>query len=241
MQIKINDKILSIPPYISTSWTHIAALHMKGSLLAITLTDGDTINISGLPTETIEIIFNYHAAYLEKENFNMNAASLPRQPKNDLFNGLFDQTGESGVKLVLGSIDGLGAAMQHNPTQADAPDLPAELLQKISAITKLIVPLDESFSPKAEPFCNCFHCQIARVINPQPAVAAINEEAVDHEEVKDEDLQFQQWAIIQTGDRLFSVTNRLDTHEKYNVYLGNPVGCTCGKQGCAHIVAVLKS
>ena len=61
------------------------------------------------------------------------------------------------------------------------------------------------------------------------------------EEVTDRDLSFQQWAIEQTGDKLFCVTNKLDRLEKYNVFLGDPVGCTCGIQGCEHILAVLKS
>lgn len=232
MQIKITDKILSIPPYISTSWAHIAALHMKGNLLVITLTDGNTVNVSNLAKETIDLIFNYHAVYLEKEN------STPLSvEKRDSFNGLFEQAGDSSMRLILGSADGLSNVTQHNPAQADAPDLPSELLQKISTITKIVMPLDESFTPKAEPSCNCFHCQIARALNPTP----VETQDKDHEVVKDEELQFQQWDIKPIGDKLFSVVNRLDTHETYRVYLGQPVGCTCGGSGCEHILAVLKS
>ena len=47
--------------------------------------------------------------------------------------------------------------------------------------------------------------------------------------------------ITQTGDKLFTVVNKLDPQENYHVYLGHPVGCTCGKQGCEHILVVLKS
>ena len=55
--------------------------------------------------------------------------------------------------------------MQHNPSQADAPDIPPDILQKIGAITKIIAPTEEQvFLPKAEPNCNCFHCQIARSV-----------------------------------------------------------------------------
>ena len=43
------------------------------------------------------------------------------------------------------------------------------------------------------------------------------------------------------NDKLFTVINKLDQQEKYNVFLGEPVGCTCGKQGCEHMLAVLKS
>ncbi len=237
MPIKINEKILSIPPYISTSWSHITALHIKGNLLVIVLIDGDTINIPGLSKETIELIFNHHATYLENESFNLSHP--PSSPKKESLSSLLDQVTEPTIRLAFGSLDGLGAVMQHNPAQANAPTLPPELLQKISGIAKIIAPLEDSLLPKAELSCNCFYCQIARALNPQND--GEEELKPELEEIKDEELQFQQWNIIQTGNNLFSVINRLDDHEKYSVYLGHPVGCTCGKQGCEHILAVLKS
>jgi hypothetical protein len=231
MSIKITDKILSIPPYISTNWSRIAALHMKGGVLAITLVDGDTLHIPNLKPETVNLIFQHHAVYLEKEQSSSAGGDSSK------IKGMMDE-GEPTIRLAFGtSLDGLGGMMQHNPNQSDAPDLPPEILQKISAIAKIIAPTEELLLPKAEAACNCFHCQIARAINPDTDSAP---HAIEHE-VTDEDLSFQQWSIEQTGDKLFSVVNRLDEHEKYNVYLGEPVGCTCGKQGCEHILAVLKS
>lgn len=230
MTIKITDKMLSIPPYVSTSWSHIAALHMKGGILALTLMDGDTLHIPNLSSETIQLIFQHHAIYLEKEQ----TASM--HPDISKIKNLMEQE-EPSFRLAFGSsMEGLGSMMQHNPTQADAPNLPPEVLQKISAIAKILAPSDELLIPKSEQGCNCFHCQIARALNPV-CTATLPEEM----EIDDEELSFQQWAITQTGDKLYSVINRLDEHEKYNVYLGNPVGCTCGKQGCEHILAVLKS
>ena len=128
--------------------------------------------------------------------------------------------------------------MQHNPAQANSPDLPEEVLNKVSAIAKIVTPEDMKSLPKAEPHYNCIHCQIARAIH--KGIQNMDGEREDEEEVADEELQFQQWDIKQKGE-LFVVTNRLDTAEQYHVYLGNPVGCTCGKSGCEHIVAVLKS
>ena len=64
MTIKITDKILSIPPYISTSWSRIAALHMKGGVLAITLVDGDTLHIPNLDPETIQFNFSISCAFI---------------------------------------------------------------------------------------------------------------------------------------------------------------------------------
>lgn len=230
MAIKITDKILSIPPYISTKWSRISALHMKGGVLAITLVNGETIHIPNLSQETIHLIFQQHAVSLEKEQ----SSSLPPGPDVSKWKEFMEQE-EPSIRLAFGtSMDGWGNMMQHNPTQADAPDLPAEILQKIGAIAKIITPADELLLPKAETGCNCFYCQIARVLNPVPTSS-------NELEVNAEELSFQQWTITQTGDQLYLVVNRLDEQEKYNVYLGQPIGCTCGKQGCEHILAVLKS
>lgn len=229
MDIKITDKILSIPPYISTSWSRIAALHMKGGILAITLVDDDTIHISNLNSETIHSIFQHHAVYLEKEHTNSNVPDLSG------LKGIVDQE-EPSIRLAFGtSLDGLGNIMQHNPNQADSPDLPPEIIQKIGAIAKIITPVDELVLPQAELNCNCFYCQIARALNPLSLTEILEEPET---EVSEQDLQFQKWSITQTGDKLYSVSNE---HEKYNVYLGQPVGCTCGQHGCDHLLAVLKS
>lgn len=234
MSIKITDKILSVPPYISTSWARIAALHMKGSLLAITLVDGDTLHIPNLNSETIHLIFQHHATYLDKEYPTPSPSIADSAPaKNNM-----ESQGKSAIRLTFGtSLDGLGNMMQHNPDQIDAPDLPPEILQQIGTIAKIITPPDELVLPKAELNCNCFHCQIIRALNPESPSPSVAEET----EVLEQDLQFQQWSITQTGENLFCVINRLDEHEKYNVFLGQPVGCTCGQSGCEHILAVLKS
>ncbi len=60
-------------------------------------------------------------------------------------------------------------------------------------------------------------------------------------EVKEEDLRFQQWTACRLEENMYSVTIKLDSIEHYHVYLGDPMGCTCGKKGCEHIVAVLLS
>lgn len=236
MQIKVTEKILSITPYISTTWSQIAALHMKGSNLAVTLADGDTILIPNLSTESIGLIFQHHSLHLEKEQ---TPAQKELFPGNQMLKELMDPQGEPGFRMTFGPLDGLNTAMQHNPAQANAPDLPPEIIQKISAIAHIIAPSDESVLPQPELFCNCFHCQIARAINAFSPPTLIHKE--EQEAVTEDDLHFQEWSITQTGAQLFSVTHRLDDLEKYNVFLGDPVGCTCGKQGCEHILAVLKS
>lgn len=237
--MKINEKILSIPPYISTTWSQIAALRMKGSVLSVTMTDGETINISGLSSDLINQIFSYHAAFLEKETLPSSQTSYPAT-KGGFKEGLGPLAESTTLSFAFGTIDGMNMMAQHNPAQADAPDLPSEVLQNISEIAKTALPLGDLQLPKSEQHCNCFYCQIARVINPSELLI---ESSVEHEEevVTEDELRFEQWSIIQTGDNLYNVTSRLDDNEKYSVFLGHPVGCTCGKDGCEHILAVLKS
>lgn len=233
--MKINDKILSIPPYISTSWSYIKSLQMKGPFLVITLMGGESINIPNLKGDIIEQIFAAHANYLENRSEN------PKEQSGSFTQTIFNpETTEMPFKLGIGSIDGLGNPLMHNPNQKDAPDIPKQILQKIATIAKIISPEDISAMPKAEPHCNCLHCQIARTINNVVDPAHTTHEEQE-EVVKDDELAFQQWDVSQTGDNLYNVINRLDTQEKYSVYLGHPVGCTCGKSTCEHIVAVLKS
>lgn len=230
MPIKITSKVLSIPPYLSTSWSQIVAIHGKEEFLAVTLVTGDTIQLNGLNPEVIEIIFFYHAAYLEQENDSIVTINEDKEVKSEE---------PVSFQMAFGnSIEGLGSMMQHNADQMNAPTLPLEVLEKVNAISKIIAPTGETSLPQAVENCNCFYCQLARVINPSVKEIEVEEEK---EEVLEKDLQFQQWSINQTGDHLFNVTNRLDTQESYRVFLGKPVGCTCGKEKCEHILAVLRS
>lgn len=241
--MKINKKILSIPPYLSTTWEHVASLRLMNTDLLITLKSGETIIIPNLQPSALESIFNYHVAFMEDEDkpAGRSAVSFPKvgeKPHAD--HAIFEQdpNAEGIFKLGLGNAEGLGIAMQHNPELAHAPDLPKEMLDKIGAIAK-IVSTEEMPIPKAEPHCNCPYCQIARAV--YCASFSVCEEKTEEEIVREEDLQFQEWEIVQSGDKLFTVINKLDFQEKYSVYLGHPVGCTCGKTGCEHILAVLKS
>jgi len=243
--MKINDKILSLPPYISTSWDQVSTLRMKGNHLSITLKGGDSIDIPTLTSETIEKIFKAHADYLEletQENYSKTKENLSFN-KQLLAQTLFTQdTRDLPFRFGISGMEGMNAVLQHNPEQSDAPDIPEPILRKISAIAKIVGPEETSTLPEAEPNCNCVYCQLTRAISgkgietTQKPIEEEQEEIISHEE-----LTFQQWDIAPSGEKLFTVTNRLDAHEKYNVYLGSPVGCTCGNQSCEHIVAVLKS
>lgn len=243
--MKINDKILSLPPYISTSWDQVSALRMKANHLSITLKNGDSIDIPALVPEIIEKIFQAHADHLElqTEKSYLETKQNTSFNKQLLAQTLFGQDpGELPFRFGISGIDGMSAALQHNPDQSDAPNIPEPILRKISAIAKIVGPEEASTLPKAEPNCNCVYCQLTRAISGegQEPVHLMAEES-EEETVNEGDLAFQQWDIAPAGDKLFTVTSRLDTNEKYSVYLGSPVGCTCGHPSCEHIVAVLKS
>lgn len=237
MFIKINDKVICIPPYISTGWSFIAALRTQDGSLVVQLIDGENVFIPGLDRQTIESVFMHHAGYLEKEEID-SRISDENENKISGFPELFNK--DSLVKFTFNGAfpDHPAEFMQHNPDRRDAPDLPEEVLLKISAISRIIVPSSDFIVPQPEVGCNCFHCQIGRALRSSKDPSGGEDLK---EEVREEDLQFRQWDIVQSDNRLFSVVNRLDDHEKYTVFLGEPVGCTCGKTGCEHLLAVLKS
>lgn len=251
--MKINTKIFSVPPYISTSWTNVSALHMKSGVLVVSLIDGETIEVPGLNAASIEHVFTTHANYLEaEEGQGQEMAMQPLKsgiihsirPFTEMINPNMLPDDEATFRLSIGTLGELGSVLHHNQSQSDTPEIPQEILHKIAEITKIVAPQD-FVPPKPEPHCNCTHCQIARALNPHGPNVFVQQKELDlvekEEEISDKDLHFQQWEIVQSGDQLYNVTNRLDTDEKYSVYLGHPVGCTCGKENCEHVVAVLKS
>lgn len=196
MQLKINDKILSIPPYISTTWSNISALRTKGSLLVVMLKDGETINISGLTDEQVEQVFSCHAAYLEKETIP-TAQQGPSQLPGPIFSrGEIIPFGETTtLSFAFGTLDGMNNAMQHNPQQANMPDLPQEILAKIGEIVKAIGAFDDLRMPVAQSGCNCMHCQLAKTLNPGQE---ISDNSQKEEPVSDEELRFEEWTITKS-------------------------------------------
>lgn len=240
----INDKIISIPPYISTSWGSVSALHMRGADLVFTLKEGPEVVIPQLPTPIISDIFSAHAQYMQVDGqlnqMGRELRAAPLIPKS--LAALTDPSmaNEQIFRIGIGSLEEMGQAMQHNPDQKNMPPLPPELLGKISSIIKMIAPQDADISPKAEPHCNCMHCQIARAVHSEES--AHDAPAKEEEpQVLDEELAFSQFEIRPTGDNLYTVQDKLAPHQRFTVHLGDPVGCTCGKSGCEHLVAVLKS
>lgn len=222
--MKITGTLLSIPPYISTTWDNIASLHVRpdGSqfTLVIHLTSQDQIEIPHLAKHTVDEIFEAHARFTEDH-------AVLKKPLDGPF----------GFTLPVksdGSFESLATSMQHNPDQADLPPIPESVLKKITMIARAFGLEDTAFA-KPEPNCNCVYCQVNRALLGDAAPVE------QLEEVSQEDLKFRDWDIQQTADKLYTVTNPLDTNEHYTVFLGTPIGCTCGSKNCEHIRAVLSS
>ncbi|MCB1107349.1 MAG: hypothetical protein KDK76_04555 [Chlamydiia bacterium] len=238
---KINRKMLSIPPYISTSWKNINTLHVKDiegkQALVIVLHNGTLIEIPGLEENLIEQIFDAHSEYVDQETKEPQIDSLKTfQPSEK------DVSFSFGIPFPIGgteTVENISSFLQHNPGQSGAPEMPSEMIQKIKAITKALgMDMEQMNIPKAEPHCNCPYCQIARAIQ-NSAPEQRGEEL--EEEVSEEDLHFRDWDIKQEGDKLYIVSNPLDANEHYQVFLGSPVGCTCGEKNCEHVRTVLNS
>lgn len=222
---KIDEKNLILPPYLSTSWKNVSSLGMEGQDLIVELAGGRKVKVPQLDKTTIEQIFCAHAKYLENDSLDGQ-----QKPGEDLSFGF-------PLKIGIGGVDNLQSAMQHNPEAANMPDLPSEVLNKIISVAKVLGIDHPSNLPKPEPHCNCMHCQISRALM---LASGMSDENLD-EEVSDEELTFRTWDIEQKSDKLYVVINPLDKKELYNVYLGDPIGCTCGEKNCEHIKAVLNS
>ena len=241
--MKINQKILSIPPYISTAWRNIASIHIQEQpekkILMVTLTNESIIEIPNLNQAILEEIFSAHSRFIESESqekstikSSQNNAHFSNKTDSALLNPPFG-TGINGLH-------NLNMVMHHNQEQAHSPDLPPEILEKITAMTKSLgIEGELNNMPKAEPHCNCFYCQISRSLHKNETFKEDNK--TEEELVSDEDLTFSDWIIDQTSDNLFTVTHPLNANEHYQVFLGNPVGCTCGEKNCEHIRIVLNS
>ena len=246
VKITLSDTVICIPPYISTSWNNIKSVHIDDNKsLVFILNDSSKIAIPDLSAEVVQTVFEKHAMAMEKNNRGggpiIEGNKQNQERLTNLlskFLKLFSSNQFMGLPIQIGveNSNGIVPIMSHDPTQSNAPDLPKEILDKISTMVQSFEDIESDIIPKPVENCNCIYCQIARAIYGQLG----NGQEKD-EEVTEEDLKFKEWDIEQTGEKLYQVSNPLDQNEKYTVYLGETLGCTCGKKNCEHIRVVLKS
>jgi hypothetical protein len=231
--MKISSKILSLPPYISTPWGNVASLHVKDELLIVTLVNNTQIEVPGLDQETLDALFTIHCQLHDRPHPSSRLEiDVPSQTGEEPINFAFPIPIGGGVGM-----ENMGAMLQHNPQQAQLPNLPADLLGKITEIARTIGIEDPEALPKPEPHCNCIHCQVARALGGEEKTLLQAAE----ESVTAEDLHFRTWDIAQTSEKIYLVSNPLDSKEQYRVFLDTPIGCTCGEKKCEHVRAVLSS
>jgi hypothetical protein len=234
-KITISEKLISIPPYVSTTWAQVSALQTIDNQLHILLKGGQKVVIPDLTAEQIDEIFKHHTAFLER-----GISNLP--PLTDLksFQNILPPfIPESSIQIALGGTDGLNP-LQHSPNNSDMPELPEEVVSKLASIIQLLIPPQERSQVLgvAESHCNCMHCQVVRHIAP---TSDVDSPLAPAEEVKAEEISFCEWRVADLGENQFKVSHRLFPNDSYQVFLGQPVGCTCGKSGCEHILAALRS
>lgn len=223
--MKITPKILSIPPYLSTTWKNIATLTVKETgdsfCLTVILQNRVQVEVPNLDKTTIDAIFEGHAKFAETEGTPgpLNALDSPYSFTLPL-------------KMDGPVLDVFSSGIQHSPEQAHLDPLPPEVLEKVTLIAKAFGLEDSNLLPNAHPDCNCMFCQVVR---------SMHKEAPPEEVVTDAELNFRNWNISQTSEKLYLVSNPLDTNEHYSVFLGDPLGCTCGNKNCEHIRAVLNT
>jgi hypothetical protein len=218
--MKITPKILHIPPFISTSWDQISSLYLQTKSgvphLVIVLRDGALVEVPHLAQREIDEIFQAHANFSE----GPSPSSFLDSPFSLKIPMSFDGS----------MLDSLASHLQHNPEQANLPQIPTHILSKIITILRSLGPIDDTLFDKPQPNCHCTYCQLSKAVQGEP-----------EEVVIDADLKFRDWEVLQKDQKLYQVTNPLDQGEYYTVFLGEPIGCTCGSKNCEHIRAVLNT
>lgn len=241
--MKITDKLLSIPPYLSTSWMHVNALFMANHpelgipTLTVSLRDGQKVHLPELTPELVEIIFENHARFLNRDRAKSSVSLMQLPAKVSLSSWMPDWISALQMKLA-GESDDLSLFMKHNPEINGAIPIPDEILHRVVAISRAILrPNDKESLPVPEGDCRCPHCQIARAIQ---RGFEQNEDYIE-EPISDEDLRLGLWIITPRARKTYEVTSSLNADQSYTVSLGKQVKCSCGQSHCEHIKVVLRS
>lgn len=237
--MKLTPKIFSIPPYISTRWEFVLSLRVTDEVLVVTLKDGTICTIPNLPKETIDQIFTLHTE--AEESQDRERENL--QPLLESMKTGFKDLMQMLSKLGSGSAGSLGKAIEHDPSNSNLPELPPDMIKKVQVLLNVIPKEDILSMPKNVPGCHCMYCQINRILRQSIESDEGGEPDLlsESEPVEEKDLQFSEWIVEPLEDKLYKVTSALNHTEEYRVFLGDPIGCTCGKPRCEHILAVLRS
>lgn len=240
--MKITSQILSIPPYLSTRWDYIQSLRVQDKALLVTLQSGPPCSIPGLTEEEISQIFTGFATYAHHPKEETKSDELLKKDLSQLVEGVKKGVSEfvSLLSKLGGHSLGFAKALEHDPANAHLPPLPPEIVGRIEMLLQIVSEEDILAMPEPESDCNCMYCQVQRIL--RTALEKKKERGENEEEPVDEsELKFNEWTVEQSEDKIYIVRNKLNPQEEYRVFLGEPLGCTCGKANCEHIIAVLRS
>lgn len=238
--MKIGPNNLHLPPYISTSWDQIKSISADESTLTLVLSSGKEVQIPNLEAEDIIAIFEAHQQYLENEEEPVakEKKSSPSSEIQDLFSGIQNLLKNfKGMPIQFGvGVEGIENLFDNLPNEKPSP----ELVKQVKQMTKMMgINLEDL--PQPEPHSQSAYSQILRELQREKtATTPDHPDLPAEEEISETDISFQQWHVKKAGENLYDVVNKLNPNEVYQVYLGNPVGCTCGEKGCEHLLAVLR-
>jgi len=208
----VNTKLLSIPPYISTSWKDVELLLSDGEhTLNVYLKNGTIIKIAHLLKEQLELIFKVHQEVLMQK---------PKDIPPSLIDPLF--------------FNFSGPFLEHDPEMSDAEPLPEEIKLKLKSLVDTFPKLEKSKLPKFHDNCNCPHCQLMALLSDEEDTCEI-EEVID-----DKDLQFALWNVEKLTDKDFKLSHP-DEPEIFHVNLNQTPCCSCQKPCCEHLAYVLRN
>ena len=239
--MKITPKIFSIPPHISTRWENVLSLRVTDDLLIVSLKDGATCTVPNLSKETLDQIFACHAESTEVDTVQKEDLQPLVENMRMGFKELFLMLSKLGTN-TLGSI---GKVLAHDPHNTNVPELPPDMVKKVQVLLTIISKEEILAMPEGVPGCHCMYCQINRILRQTLYTSETNNPDILAEEgaepVEGKDLEFSEWIVEPMENKLYKVVNKLDSSEEYRVFLGEPIGCTCGKSNCEHVLAVLRS
>lgn len=261
--MKITSKILSIPPYLSTSWYDVDSLFQaEDGVLVVALTNGTQVRLEHLSQEIVHTIFDAHACFLEEE------AQREDEEDDEDDDGVKRAEVEFSVQTPFTlsqaeelSGDAMKIFMEHDPSRSLGPLLPEAVLKRVSALAKMFLPPNMIPLDASHENCRCPFCQIVRALSglPQPIFEDEEEEKKrilqslqekkgkeEHREKGEQEREKEKkgsspWLIQQLEEEVYAVTDRAHPDQVYRVSLATPITCSCGQPNCVHIIAVLKS
>lgn len=240
--MKITSQILSIPPFLSTRWDYIQSIRVQEKSLLITLQSGPPCSIPGLTDEQISQIFSSFALYAQPHKEEQKTDEILKKDLTQLVEGVKKGFNEfvSLLSKLGGQSGSFAKALEHDPSNAHLPPLPPEAIGRVEMLLQIVPEEDILSMPEPVAHCNCMYCQVQRLLR----TALLKRKKFPENEgepVDENELKFNEWIVEPGEDKVYIVRNKLNPHEEYKVFLGEPLGCTCGKANCEHIIAVLRS